>query len=282
VSRERGVALVLVLAITGVLSLLILQIGLTARQQITQAQRLADRAEAELRLHSREAALLYSILTRQRNADGRDAAGDNPYAAAWNFRGEPFDVDGATIRLQDMSGLFPFPLPGSRAEVFAAPLAAIGIERTRAEQVGRRLAQALALPDGRALQSLEELSVLADLSATEIDQLENVVTLYPGSAVNPGTAPEPVLAVKYAGVALEGVITARREGVLDEGRLQSLTGDLLDDTMTTFLVGPGFRLDITVEYEGVRLRRQSIWTVRPANEAVPLELWSYRSPGNAP
>jgi hypothetical protein len=277
VSRQRGVALVLVLAVTGVLALLILQVGLTARQQVAQAQQLGNRAEAQLRLHSREAALLYSLLTRERNADPREAAGDNPYTARWNFRGEPFEVDGSTVRIQDMAGLLPMPIPGASTGDFAALLVAIGIDRQRAEQAARALRESFLGSDRVPLQSLEELGVIAGLSSAEIDQLEDVATLYPVTALNPGTASEEVLAVKYTGTALEGVIAVRRQGALDERRLQSLTGDLLDDTMTTFLVGPGFRLDITIDYLGVRLRRQSIWTIRPTNEATPLELWSYRS-----
>lgn len=274
---QHGVAMVLVLAVTGVLALLILQIGLTSRQHVAQAQRLVDRVEAELRLRSRESALLYSMLTRERNADPREAANGNPYAAAWNFRGAPFQVDGATIRLQDMSGLFPVPLPGSPIGEFAALLVTTGVDRTRAEQAARSLQQELVTPRRRPLQSLEELGPIAGLTAAEIDRIQDLATLYPISAVNPGTAPQEVLAVKYAGSTLEGATALRREGLLDERSLEKLTGEPLDDMKATFLVGPGFRLDITVDFRGVRLRRQSIWAVRPASDANPLELWSYRA-----
>jgi hypothetical protein len=274
---QRGVAMVLVLAVTGVLALLMLQIGLTSRQQVAQAQRLVDRVEAELRLHSRESALLYSMLTRERNADPRQAANGNPYAAVWNFRGEPFQVDGATIRVQDMSGLLPIPLPGSPTAEFAALLVTIGVDRLRADQAARSLQQALVTPRRMPLQSLEELAPIVGLSAAEIDRIQGLATPYPTSAVNPGTAPQEVLAVKYAGSALEGATALRRKGMLDERSLERLTGEPLDDMKATFLVGPGFRLDITVDFRGVRLRRQSIWTIRPASETNPLELWSYRA-----
>jgi hypothetical protein len=280
VNRERGVALVLVLAITGVLSLLILQIGLTARQQVTQAQRLADRAEADLRLHSREVALLYSLLTRPKSqTPGADPAvmiEDNPYAAVWNFRGEPFAVDDATFRVQDMSGLIPMPVATSPTRDFAGLLVALGVDSMQAEEASRRLQQSLSTPTRTALQSLKELPLLTGLSTNITDRLDDVATLYPIGVLNPGTAPPTVLAVKYGGAALEGLLVLRREGLLDAGRLVALTGENIDDMTTTFEVGPGYRLDITVNFRGVLLRRQSIWTVRPANQATPLELWSYK------
>lgn len=105
--RQGGVALVLVLAVTGVLALLALQIALTAKSQVRQAQALSDRAEAELKLHSEEAALIFSLLTNEPNADPRrynTAEPNNPYAKAWNFRGELFEVNGGSFLLQDVGG----------------------------------------------------------------------------------------------------------------------------------------------------------------------------------
>jgi type II secretory pathway component PulK len=276
-NEQRGVALVLVLAVTGVLALLILQIGLTSRQQVAQAQALVDRAEATLRLHSRESALLYSMLTRERNADPQLIAGDNPYAAKWNFRGDRFDVDGASIRLQDLGGLFPIPLPESPPREFAALLIGLGVDPARAETTSRSLQEAISTPRRSPLQSITELAVVGELSVEEIERVRDVATLYPVATLNPATAPEAVLAVKYTGLALEGLVAARRESSLDEGRVRAIIGENWDDMMTTFLVGPGFRLDIAVEFRGVRLRRESVWTVRPSNEAAPLDLWSYRN-----
>ena len=71
-------------------------------------------------------------------------------------------------------------------------------------------------------------------------------------------------------------MAARRVGKLDGNRVFEITGQNLDDLMINFLVGPGFRLDITVDFRGIRLRRQSVWSVRPRSTVAPLELWSYR------
>lgn len=274
--RDAGVALVLVLAVTGVLALLILQIALTSRSQIAQTQVLVDRAEATLRLQSRETALLYSMLTRERNADPRQVAGDNPYAQAWNFRGEPFLVDGADIRLQDVGGLFPMPSPGSGPRDFAALLAALRFDPDRAEKISRSLVEALLQPRPLPLQSMEELAAIAGLTSKEIDLIKRVATLYPVATTNFQTAPDAVLAVKYSGVTLEGLLAARREGALDGGRVRDIIGENLDDMTTTSLVGPGFKIDVSIEFRGVKLRRESVWTIRPTNDLAPLQLWSCR------
>jgi len=280
--KHRGVALVLVLAITGVLSLLILQISLTVRQQVSQAQRLTDRVEAELRLQSRESALLHSLLTRPKTTapqpvvNGQSAV-ENPYVTGWNFRGEPFFIDGAEIRLQDLNGLYPMTRAGPNPREFVRLLLAIGVDPVRADRISKTLQAAVSSPPGLPLQAIGEIAAIPDLYAGEVDRLSEVATLYPVGPLNPATALEQVLAARYEGSKLEGLLSTREAGALDEGRWTAITGDFSDDMSTTFLVGPGFRVDITVAFRGVRLRRESVWTIRPASPDAPLELWAYRN-----
>lgn len=281
-SKDRGVALVLVLAITGVLSLLILQIGLTVRQQVGQAQQLTDRVEAELRLHSRESALLYSLLTRPKTTAPQSIVSgksdvDNPYATGWNFRGEAFTVDEAEIRLQDLNGLYPMTRAGANPREFVSLLMAIGVDPVRADRVSKDLQSMLSTQRGVPLQAIGEIAAISDLNPDEVDRLADVATLYPVGPLNPGTAREQVLAARYVGSKLAGLLSARQAGALDEGRWTAITGDFSDDMTTTFQVGPGFRLEILVAFRGVRLRRESVWTIRSASPGTPLELWSYRN-----
>lgn len=272
----RGVALVLVLAVTGVLALLIVQIGLNQRSHVAQAQRLLDRSEASLKLYSVENAVLYSMLTRERNANPVDIAGDNPFAKSWNFSGAPFEVGGNTIRLQDLGGLFALPLPGESTEELRKLLIALGFNSTRASEICESLERAMSDHMLSPLQSLKELAVIARLSQSEVDKIADVSTIYPVSSFNPQTAPDVVLATRYPGLAVEGLRAARRTTVLDGARVSQITGEPVDELLVNFLVGPGFRIDVTVKVRGVQLRRQSTWTVRPSNEATPLRLWGYR------
>ena len=126
--RERGIALIQVLLVTGIIALLMLQMGLTAREQVARAQALADRAEVQLAAQSRESALLYTLLTEQLV---RVPDSENPYVAAWNFHGEPFTVDGITFSIQDESGRMRVPLLDSRD--FESMLHSLGVEPDRAK-----------------------------------------------------------------------------------------------------------------------------------------------------
>ena len=132
--RERGIALIQVLLVTGIIALLMLQMGLTAREQVARAQALVDRAEVQLAAQSRESALLYTLLTEQLV---RVPDSENPYVAAWNFHGEPFTVDGITFSIQDESGRMRVPLLDSRG--FESMLHSLGVESLRAKALGREL-----------------------------------------------------------------------------------------------------------------------------------------------
>ena len=277
--RQGGVALVLVLAVTGVLALLALQIALTAKSQVRQAQALSDRAEAELKLHSEEAALIFSLLTNEPNADPRrynTAEPNNPYAKAWNFRGELFEVNGGSFLLQDVGGLFPMPLPTDPPEPFADLLVALGFDSSRAMSVSRSLSLSAPAEQGIPLQSFKELVLIGSLTRDEIDRLEAVASLSPGANRNPNTAPPAVISATYSEVVLEPLLSARRMFTLDSSSIQEITGRTLDESAMTSLIGPYFRIDVTVERRGSRLRRQSIWAVRPQSISEPLRLFSYR------
>jgi general secretion pathway protein K len=229
--HQRGTALILVLMITFILGLLMLQMSLTAREQVARAQLLADRAEAELRAGSREVALTFTLLTEPWAGS---VAADNPYAAAWNFRGQPFTVDGITYRMQDVSGLLAVPLYGAQA--FVDLLVALGVEPPRATRLGQQLialqgaptglprlgdfasaaTAAATRPDGWPafpLQSLEELRGLKDMDAALFARLEPLLTLYPTQGFNPLTAPAELLAARLPPSELQGVLEMRVEVV---------------------------------------------------------------------
>ncbi|MCH8072964.1 MAG: hypothetical protein IIA09_13530, partial [Proteobacteria bacterium] len=138
--RQRGVALVQVLLVTTIIMLLVMQLSLTAAEQVRRAQALQDRSEAALYLHSREVALFYTLLTESLLPS---PGSGNPYAASWNFHGEPFVVDGLEITLQDQSGLMRFPLSG--VTDFEKLLTVLGLGLTRAREIAEGLAHWLGI-----------------------------------------------------------------------------------------------------------------------------------------
>lgn len=283
VRRERGIALIQVLLVTGILSLLVVQLSLTAKEQIGRAQALADRAEADLELQSRESALLYALLTEPWLPEG--AAASNPYAAHWNFRGEPFEADGARLSIQDENGRLTVPLYGT-AE-FERLLGALGVEAERARRLGRQLLElqgAGAMPAAGSdadpyavawpLQRIEELRRLPDMDEALYRRLAPLVTLYPTPGFNPLTAAPELLETRLSDTQLAGVLELRAAGRLDDGSLWRLTGIEADD-LTMLQPGPALTVDLTVERGTAVARRVSTFVVRPyVDEAVAV--WSRR------
>jgi type II secretory pathway component PulK len=298
--RQRGIAMVLVLLITGILSLLIMQVSLTAREHVARAQLLSDRVDLALAGQSREAAMYFTLLT-QPWVENSQAS--NPYAAAWNFHDRPFTVDSVTYRLQDVSGLLPLPLDSPRR--FVVLLTQIGVEPGRAARLGDELMAlqgiSLGLPgpgpreasvadaenppaptaaDGRfPLQSIWELRSLPDMDAELLARLEPLVTLYPTPGFNPLTAPRELLALRLSPSETDGLLQLRAAGAVSDTALWNLAG-ITGDESTTLYPGPAIRVDMLVEHRDVAVRRQSTVILRPySNE--PFAVWSQQETSGA-
>lgn len=286
-THQRGIALIQVLLVSGIIGLLMLQMGLTARQQVAHARALGDRAELQLAAQSREAALLFSMLTEPW-VHKPDSA--NPFVATWNFRGEPFDADGATWRIQDESGRWPVPLYGTQQ--FEAVLERLGVEPERARRLGRQLQQRQGSASARAaagagarpadyfpLQSVAELATLPDMDAELFGRLRPLLTLYPTPGFNPLTAPDELLAAQLTGSRAAGVVEARQGDALDATTLWKLSGITADDS-TVLAPGPGFTVQLDMSLRDSRVRRTTTFIVRPY-QAEPVAVWQ-RSRGEDP
>jgi len=274
---------------------LMLQMSLTAREQVARAQLLADRAEAELRAESREVALAFTLLTEPWAGP---TAADDPYAAAWNFRGQPFTVDGITYRMQDVCGLLVVPLSG--VNDFVNLLVSLGVEPPRATRLGEELMELQRAPAGLPrpgvlpaptaadtdavvaqgawpgfpVQSLEELRGLKDMDDALFARLEPLLTLYQTQGFNPLTAPPELLAARLHGSQLQGVLEMRSAGTLNDLSLAQVTGIGADD-LTTLYPGPAFRIELTLAYRGMTVRRNTTVIVRPYHNDA-FAIWSRR------
>jgi general secretion pathway protein K len=283
-SRQRGVALVQVLLITGIIGLLMLQLALTAREQVARALLVADRVEADMRSRSREAAVLHTLLTFPwvRNRES-----PNPYVAAWNFSGSPVAVDEATITLQDEAGLLP--VPSANARRFVALLQVLGVEPTRAVRIAAQLltrqgartalaalGSAPAAADrstmGRyPLQTLDELRQLPDMDDDLYRQLEPLLTLYPTRNFNPLTAPPLVLAARLPPAQVAAVLELRGQLRLDDAGFLAIAGEDADE-FTSLTPGPGVAIDIELDFGTAHARRHLVAGVEPY-AIEPLAIW---------
>jgi len=280
--RQRGIALVQVLLVTAIIMLLVMQLSLTAADQVKRAQALRDRSEASLYLHSREVAMLYTLLTEPL-LPGQETG--NPYAASWNFYGEPFVVDGLEFALQDQSGLMRFPVSG--VSDFEKLLTTLGRGSTDARNIAGRLGHwlGITLPGSRQpgdammrgaagdpVQYFGELKFIVGMDEQLYRQLAELMTLYPAPGFNPLTAPEPLLRMRMPESALGPIIEARRIGELDQSRLWQIARIGTDETTLSF-AGPGIGIRIAGAYRGAMLRRHSVVGVQPY-ERQPLAFWS--------
>jgi general secretion pathway protein K len=113
--KVQGIALIQVLLITAILSVLALYLTQTARDQITIAQWLDDKTNAQVALHSAESHLLFSLLTepflaeqisQQTNNEENNTSLPFPLRNNWNFFGQAFAINAQTqASIQDQSGL---------------------------------------------------------------------------------------------------------------------------------------------------------------------------------
>lgn len=245
--RERGVALILVLMVTGVLGLLILQISLTAKEHTRRAQRLVDRVNADLGLRSADAALLFALATHEWGGS-REHESSDEHVRNWRFDGTPFVVGGARIQIQDLSGLVPIPQPGTSVRGFERILQQVGMSSDRARAAVDQLESMQSPPDFIPLQDFHEFAVIGGMAPGEIRRLEAASTLYPTRFFNPATAPTDALAARFSGSVLQGLLALREKDRLDPISFFSLTGEGGDDSISFYPVPAlGLRLWSTRE-----------------------------------
>ncbi len=281
---ERGIALIQVLLVTGLIALLMLQMGLTAREQIARAQAIADRAELQLAAQSRESALLYSLMTEPLVQVAESA---NPYAAAWNFFGKPFTVDGITFSIQDESGRMRVPdQPGNN---FERLLLSLDVEPTRARKLALELMalqgvtpmlrdvgaasedRAAKAPGLYPLQDLGQLKLLPSMDADLYRRLLPLLTLYATPGFNPTTARPELLGATMTKSQVTGVSDARRSGSLETLTLWKLSGAEADE-VTVLAPGPALTVHLEMALREARTNRTTTFIVRPYSSEA-LAVW---------
>ena len=267
---SRGVALVLVLMVVGTLSVLMLQISLTARHHVKQSQGVSDRIEAEFSIQSREASLAFALLTQPWGEPS--GASEGGISQTWRFDGRVFNLDDAAFQIQDLAGLRPLPQSIDSAQSFGEVLQRLlNMPPEEAAAAAAKLNAEMRAPDWTLLQSFSDLTALGILSPSQVDGLRQFVTLYPNLVFNPLTAPAPVLGLQLEGSTLAAVLALRDRGELDPSSFAKVTG--VEDEFNSFSPGSALRIRTQFQKGRVAATREGIWIVRPYDRE-PLRHWS--------
>lgn len=271
--KQSGIALILVLLITGILAMLVTQLSLVARQHVRQSQLLVERAQLRLDSYSLEAQLLFGLLTQSRNQPKVVLPAEGSVRHEISMEGTPVEVPDGVVAIQDVAGLLMIPAPTSDTVDFLRLLIAMGVKPEEGRNYAAALSSALMGRDQIPLQSFNDLAKVSGLDIGLIEQLREVSTFYPTTILNPATAPEPVLMARYGDDAAQRILRVRSKDYLSEGDFASAMGRDLDP-LESLVVGPGFRISVSLTRGRQRVYRMAIWTVAPTLEDAPIRLWS--------
>jgi hypothetical protein len=245
---SRGVAMIVALIFTGMVGLLVLQIGLVARGQVSKSQLLMDRASALVAMHDCESETLFTLLTQ-----------------SWvdmNFQGQVRACPGASARLQDVNGLVPLPQPGGRTDEFVALLGEVGVSSVAINGVRAQIERAVRTDDRLPLQSLMQLHAL---TKEDVDLLYPLTTVHPISGFNPLTASDAVLGAMHTGATREALLQARRRGELDRDFYLRVTQATVDD-LFNFSVGPSVLIHLSANVGESRVAKSVTVTLQPRDK----------------
>jgi hypothetical protein len=257
--------LVLALALSAVLSLLVLQFGWGAKSQVERATDLSRRIDAELALRSDQSRLFFQLMTQSWVAETEQPP-------QFHFDGRPFRIGGTTFCVQDLTGLVAFPgrrdSPDEFRRLLEIRLASPAQARSIIESLQRYYSGGGVQS---TVQSLRVLPAITSLTLDDVDWLERYMTLYPTTDFNPLTAPETVLALRTPRYADE-ILSLRRNGELNRENFRALIPDFPSD-FVRFFPGPGVRIDSVTEMNGVRLSRRQELTLL-SGAGLPIAVWS--------
>lgn len=263
--QARGVALVLALALSAVLSLLVLQFGWGAKSQVERATDLSRRMAAELALRSDQSQLFFQLMTQPWVVQAEQPS-------QFHFDGQPLHIGATTFCIQDLTGLIAFPGRGDSPDEFRRLLEIRLASPARARSIIESLQRYYSGGGVQStMQSLRALPAITSLTSDDIDWLERYMTLYPTTDFNPLTAPETVLTLRTPRYADE-IVSLRRTGKLNRENFRALIPDFPGD-FVRFFPGPGFRIDSVTEMNGVRLSRRQELTLL-SGAGLPIAVWS--------
>ncbi|MFT6990459.1 MAG: general secretion pathway protein K [Paraglaciecola sp.] len=281
--KNRGIALLQVLLITGIISILALYLSSTAREQVKLAQLATERAEAILAIKTAQSRLLMTILTQFREPNVNTA---DDISSQWNFYGVPFLLKNeVSASIQDQNGLisigFPDPqlikdiLDQNGADSTLAPVITDSLldwqDADRLTRINGAEQGSYELGPRNANISLQqEVSQIRGMSADMWQKFSAIFTLYRRGPFNPMAAPPEILSGFIGRDRAAEYLAQRKSAPITATSFSAMTG--LQESMEQIFY-PGRVMEITL-----RARRGEVIL----NKTMMLELDPYAVGNQSP
>jgi general secretion pathway protein K len=278
-NTNKGMALIQVLLLIGILSVLVLYFTLTARQQVALAGYANERAQALVNMQSAKNTIIFRLLTEHKLAESQSEGLNQPAVPfSWNFYGQPFAVaEGVKATLQDQSGL----LSGHFVDaVFLTRiLIANGIEVERANLASKHLldwqdidsitseygdeANVLGqhVRNGH-IPDLTDFSHIPGIDADVYQLLQQIMTIHYAGRFNPMTAPEPILRSLINEPAFLQVKALRDNAQLSKQEFSAITG-LNEEEDIWFTPSNYIKMSITSNVDSISITQTWLIALNP-------------------
>ncbi|MCJ8296947.1 MAG: type II secretion system protein GspK [Colwellia sp.] len=310
--KNTGIALIQVLLITAILSVLALYLTQTAREQITIARWLDDKASAQVALHSAESQLLFSLLTEPFLAENIDLDNNNNDSDAfvepsdasntvpmtlksrWNFFGKAFAInEHVKVAIQDQSGLIHAHYPIQR--ILRTLITSQGFSEIESNVIidnlldwqdldsiarinGNEEQTANSTVRNGAISSLSELVHIKAIPPRLLPILKENLTIYRRGNFNPRNASIELIAALSSKSIAEQVNTLRVNKQLTKRNFIELTGIREDDEIYFY---PSNYLAIDIFSQVGKSIATKVMTIKvqpnAGNNISPINIYSNRS-----
>jgi general secretion pathway protein K len=281
--KNKGIALIQVLLITGIISILALYFSATAREQVKLAQLATERGEAILAIKTAQSRLLMALLTQLREPN---VVASDEISAQWNFYGEFFLLKNeVSANIQDQGGLmgigFPDPklikdiLEQNGADSTLAPVITDSLldwqDADRLTRInGAEQGSYAHGPRNGSISLQQEVSQVRGMTASIWQKIGAIFTLYQRGPFNPMAAPPQILRGLIGEDRAAEYLARRKNTVITAELFSSMTG--LQENMQQIFY-PGNVMEITL-----RARRGQVIL----NKTMMLELDPYAVGNQSP
>jgi hypothetical protein len=243
-----------------------------------------ERAQATMQLNSLEAELIFTLLTERRRKQAESA---NLIVRGWNFFNSPFEVNNATIAIEDVASMLSLTSPSTLERVVGQ----ITADEHRAQQLVTALKDwqdsdsettfngaeqadypSVVIRNG-PMQTESEIRFLRHIDQALYCALKPHITLAPRRYTNYFLMPADRQKYFVNPDNVDQITRERSAEQLSSDRFELLSGIPFGD-FQSYSASDTLRLSFTVRVNNVKLSRLLTLSIHP-NEAEPVKVWDY-------